>query len=131
MQKKKKRYPNSGYPYPTRISGYLPGSTRPVSDPNLKLQYPGITRIRLEYKNTQIRIRKNGYLHYSYPVPDGYTRPVFTPISCSYKWGFLAPQKQSSALRDLLEKVLKSIPTNFLIPLKTNFQESFSGSSCR
>jgi hypothetical protein len=71
MQKKKKNgYPNFGYPYPTRIFGYLPGSIGSVSVPNPKLHYPGITRIR---------IRKNMYLHYPYPVPGGYTRPVFTP----------------------------------------------------
>jgi hypothetical protein len=29
------------------------------------------TRIRPEYKTTRICIRKNGYLHYPYPVPDG------------------------------------------------------------
>jgi hypothetical protein len=51
MQKKEKRVPNSGYPYPTRIYEYLSGSPRSVSDPNPKLQYPGITRIRPEYKN--------------------------------------------------------------------------------
>jgi hypothetical protein len=45
------------------------------------MYYAGITRIRLEYKNNRIRIRKNGYLHYPYPVPDGYTQPVFTPRS--------------------------------------------------
>jgi hypothetical protein len=45
----------------------------------ITLQYPGITRIRPEYKTTRTRIRKNGYLHYPYPVPDGYTRLVFTP----------------------------------------------------
>jgi hypothetical protein len=74
MQKKKKRVPVSD-----PNIGYLPGSPRSVSDPNPKLQYPGITRIRPENKNTRICIRKNGYLHYPYPVPDGYTRPVFTP----------------------------------------------------
>jgi hypothetical protein len=80
MQKKKKNgYPNSGYPYPTRISGYLPGSIG--SDPNPKLHYSGITRIRPEYKNTRIRIWKNEYLHYMYLIPGGYTRPVFTPTS--------------------------------------------------
>jgi hypothetical protein len=46
-----------------------------------KLQYPDITRIRPEYKNTRSCIRKNGYLHYPYPVPDGYTRPIFTPTN--------------------------------------------------
>jgi hypothetical protein len=51
---------------------------RSVSDPNLKLQYLGITHIHTEYKNTGIRIRKNGYLHYPYLVPDRYTRPIFT-----------------------------------------------------
>jgi hypothetical protein len=45
------------------------------------LHYPGITRIRPEYKNTRIRIRKTGYLHYPYPVPGGYTRPAFTLVS--------------------------------------------------
>jgi hypothetical protein len=75
----KKRVPNSGYPYPTRISRYLPSSPHSLSDPNLKLHYPGITRICPEYKNTWICIRKNGYLHYLYPVPGRYTRPVFSP----------------------------------------------------
>jgi hypothetical protein len=37
---------------------YLPGSPRSVSDPNPKLNYSGITRIRPEYKNTQICIQK-------------------------------------------------------------------------
>jgi hypothetical protein len=80
MQKKKNRYPDSRYPYPTRISGYLSGSTRFVSDPNPKMHYLGITRIRPKYKNIRIRIRKNGYLYYPYPVHDEYTRTVFTPI---------------------------------------------------
>jgi hypothetical protein len=47
-------------PYPTRISECLLDSNRSVSGPYLKLHYPGITRIRPEYKNTQIRIRKMG-----------------------------------------------------------------------
>jgi hypothetical protein len=47
MQKNKQ----NGYPNLTRISGYLLGSPRSVSDPNPKLQYLGITRIYLEYKN--------------------------------------------------------------------------------
>jgi hypothetical protein len=93
MQKRKNEYPNSGYPYPTRISSYLSGSTRSVSDPNPKLYYPDITRIRPEYKNTRIHIRKmvpNQYSYpvpvsgtlpnqYSYPVPVSGTLPVFTP----------------------------------------------------
>jgi hypothetical protein len=68
----------NGYPYPTRLSRYLPGSPRSVSDPNPKLQYPGINRIRPEYKNIWICIRKNGYLHYPYPVPDPFSPlPMF------------------------------------------------------
>jgi hypothetical protein len=51
-RKRKNGYTNSRYPYPTQISGYLPDNPRFVSDPNLKLQYPGITCIRPEYKNT-------------------------------------------------------------------------------
>jgi hypothetical protein len=78
-RKRKNGYPNSGYPYPTRISGYLPGSTRSVSDPNPKLYYQGITRIRPEYKNTRIRIRKIVPNQYPYPVPISGTLPVFTP----------------------------------------------------
>jgi hypothetical protein len=90
MQKKKKRVPefrvpvsdpNSGYPNPTRIFGYLPGSTRSVSDPNPKLYYPGITRIRPEYKNNRIRIRKMVPNQYPYSVPVSGTLPVFTPSS--------------------------------------------------
>jgi hypothetical protein len=79
MQKRKNEYPNSGYPYPTRISGYLPGSTRSVSDPNPKLYYPGITHIRPEYKNTRICIRKMVPNQYPYLVPVSGTVPVFTP----------------------------------------------------
>jgi hypothetical protein len=78
MQKKKKmgtRIPG------TRIRPEYSGSPNSVSDPNPKLQYPSIIRICSEYKNTRIRIRKNRYLYYSYLVPDGYTRPVFTPSS--------------------------------------------------
>jgi hypothetical protein len=40
---------------------------------------------------------------------------------------FLGSQKQSTALRDLLKKMLKSNPTNFLDALKTDSQELFSG----
>jgi hypothetical protein len=59
MQKKKKNgYLNFGYPYLTRISRYLTGSHRFVSDPNLKLDYLGITRICPKYKNTRIHIQK-------------------------------------------------------------------------
>jgi hypothetical protein len=61
-----------------RISGYLPGSTRSVSDPNLKMYYPGITCIRPEYKNTRIRIRKMVLNQYPYQVPVSGTLPVFT-----------------------------------------------------
>jgi hypothetical protein len=90
MQKRKNGYPNSGYPYPTRISGYLPGSTRSVSDPNPKLYYPGITRIRPEYKNNCIRIRKIFPNQYPYPVPISGTLPVFTPtcdtVDSQKKW---------------------------------------------
>ena len=80
-RKRKNGYPNSGYPYPTPISGYLPGSVRSVSDPNPKLYYPGITRIRPEYKNICIRIRKMVPNQYPYPVPVSGTLPVFTPIT--------------------------------------------------
>jgi hypothetical protein len=52
MQENKNGYMNSRYSYPARIFRYLPGSPRSVSDPNPKLQYPGITCIRPEYKNT-------------------------------------------------------------------------------
>jgi hypothetical protein len=82
MQKRKSEYPNFGYPYPTRISEFLPGSPRSIFDPNPKLNNPGITRIHPKYKNTQICIRKNEYLHNSYLVPAGYTWPVFTPTLC-------------------------------------------------
>jgi hypothetical protein len=58
---------------------YLPGSNRSVSDPNSKLQYPGITCIRLEYKNVWIRIEKTGICTNPYLVPDEYNRPIFTP----------------------------------------------------
>ena len=80
MQKKKKRVPEFQVPVSDLNIWYFSGSHRSVSDPNLKLQYPGITRTRPEYKTTRIRIRKNGYLHYPYPILAGYTRPVFTPI---------------------------------------------------
>jgi hypothetical protein len=79
MQKKKKRVPEFRVPVSDPNIRVFTGYTRSVSDPNPKLHYPGITRIRPEYKNTRIRIWKNGYLHYPYPVPGGYTRPVFTP----------------------------------------------------
>jgi hypothetical protein len=79
MQKKKKRVPKFRVPVSDPNIRVFTGSPRSVSDPYPKLQYLGITHIRVEYKNTRIRIRKNGYLHYPYPVPDGYTRPVFTP----------------------------------------------------
>jgi hypothetical protein len=58
MQKKKKRVPEFRVPVSDPNIRYLPGSTRSVSDPNPKVYYPGITRIRPEYKNTRIRIRK-------------------------------------------------------------------------
>jgi hypothetical protein len=74
MQKKTNQVPISV----PNIRVYLPDSSRYISDPNPKLQYPGITRIHPEYKNTRIHIRKNGYLPYLYPVPDAYIRPVFT-----------------------------------------------------
>ena len=79
MHKKKKRVPEF------RVC---------VSDPNIrvftgsyflrtrhesKAAVSGYYPICPKYKNTRIRIRKNGYLHYLYPIPDGYTRPVFTP----------------------------------------------------
>ena len=51
-------------PYPTRIWSYNI-RVLPVSVPNIKLP--------------ESVSEKNGYLHYPYPVPDGYTRPVFTP----------------------------------------------------
>jgi hypothetical protein len=74
---KKNGYPNSGYTYPTRISGYLPGSIGSVSDPNPKLHYPGITRIRPKYKNTRIRIRKTGIytirIWYPTVIPDPFS----------------------------------------------------------
>jgi hypothetical protein len=85
MQKKKKRVPEFRVPVsdpnPTRIFEYLPGSTRSVSDPNPKLYYPGITRIRREYKNNRIRIQKMVPNQYPYPVPVSGTLPVFTPSS--------------------------------------------------
>jgi hypothetical protein len=42
----------------TRISWYLPGSPRSVSDLNPKLNYQGIIRIYPEYKNIRICIEK-------------------------------------------------------------------------
>jgi hypothetical protein len=50
-------------PYPTRIRSYTIW-VLPVSIPNIKISNPYM---------------KNGYLHYPYPVPGDYTRPVFTP----------------------------------------------------
>jgi hypothetical protein len=38
------------------ISGYLPGSSRSESDPNLKLSYLGTSCIRPKYKSNQICI---------------------------------------------------------------------------
>jgi hypothetical protein len=77
----------NGYSYSTRISGYLPGSHRSVSDPNPELQYPGITRIRPEYKNTRIRIRKMGIctirIRYQTGIPD-----LFSPL-CAFTFGSL------------------------------------------
>jgi hypothetical protein len=67
--------------YPTRISGYFPGSARSVSDPNLKLQYPGITRIRPEYKTTWIRIKKRVFV---LPVSD--IRRVYPTRFHPYLW---------------------------------------------
>jgi hypothetical protein len=109
-RKWKNGYPNSGYPYPTWIFGCLPGSTRSVSDPNPKLQYPGITRIRPEYKNTRIRIRKNGYLHYPYLVPDGYTRPVFTP-----SWACSRPEPRRGLVRPRCSTKVRIFPIALLL----------------
>jgi hypothetical protein len=78
-RKRKNGYP--GYPYPTRISRYLPGSHRSVSDPNSKLQYPSITHIRPEYKNTRIRIQKTGICTICIRYP---TR--FHPYSIQLQW---------------------------------------------
>jgi hypothetical protein len=44
------------------------------------MYYPGITRIRPEYKNTRIRIRKMVPNQYPYPVAVSGTLPIFTPI---------------------------------------------------
>jgi hypothetical protein len=79
MQKKKK----NGYPYPTRISGYLSGSSRSVSDPNMKLQYPDITRIRPEYKITRIRI-------WVFALSISGTRRVYLTRFHPYSWVFSA-----------------------------------------
>jgi hypothetical protein len=56
MQKKKKRVPEFRVPVSDPNIRVFTGYTRSVSDPNPKLHYPGITRIRPEYKNTRIRI---------------------------------------------------------------------------
>jgi hypothetical protein len=79
-RKIKNRYPKFGYSYPTRISKYLSGSPYFIYDPNLKLHYPGTTRICLIYKNTRI--------YYPYLVLDGYTRPNFTP-TCNWIFIFI------------------------------------------
>jgi hypothetical protein len=78
MQKKKKWVP-IGYPYPTRIFGYLPGSHRSVSGPNPKLHYSGITRICLEYKTPESVFEKRVFT-LSVSGNRRYTLLVFTPI---------------------------------------------------
>jgi hypothetical protein len=91
MQKNKKRVPEFQVPYPTRISRYLLGSPRSLSDPNPKLQYPGITRIRPEYKNTQIHIEKTGICTIRIRYPTGIPRPIFTPTTkarCGLEMGW-------------------------------------------
>jgi hypothetical protein len=60
MQKKKKRVPEFWILVSDPNFRYLPGCTRSVSDPNSKLYYPGITRIRPEYKKYQYSYPKNG-----------------------------------------------------------------------
>jgi hypothetical protein len=66
------------------MSGYLPCSTRSVSDPNPKLYYLGIIRIRPKYKNTRIRIRKwsqiSTRIRYPFRVPC-----LFSPLSAVEK----------------------------------------------
>jgi hypothetical protein len=69
----------NGYPYPTRISRYLPCSPRSVSDLNPKLHYPNITRIHPEYKNTRICIRKTGICAIRIRYPTGISDP-FSPL---------------------------------------------------
>jgi hypothetical protein len=69
----------NGYPYPTRIPSYLTGSPRSISDPNPKLQYSGITRIRPEYKNTRICIQKTGICTICIRYPTGISDP-FSPL---------------------------------------------------
>jgi hypothetical protein len=77
MQKRKNGYPNSGYPYLTRISGYLPSSPRSVSDLYPKLQYPSTTRIRPEYKNTESVSEKTDIciirIRYPMDIPDPFS----------------------------------------------------------
>jgi hypothetical protein len=54
-----------------------------VSDPNPKLQYAGITRIRPEYKNTRICIRKTDIctirIRYPTGIPDLFSSLPQTP----------------------------------------------------
>jgi hypothetical protein len=109
MQKKKKRVPNSGYPYPTRISGYLPGSIGSVSDPNSNLHYPGITRIRLEYKNTCIRIRKKRVFALSVSS----TRQVYLTRFHPYQWIQHHPTRSVLAFHIMVIK--KSLKRRFSV----------------
>jgi hypothetical protein len=71
---------NSRYPYPTRISGYLPSNIGSVSDPNLKLHYLGITRIVPNIKISVFVSEKTGIcticIWYPADIPD-----LFSPLS--------------------------------------------------
>jgi hypothetical protein len=64
----------------TRISWYLPGSPRSVSDLNPKLNYQGIIRIYPEYKNIRICIEKMSIWTICIRYPAGTSGP-FSPLS--------------------------------------------------
>jgi hypothetical protein len=93
-------YPNSGYPYPTQIFGYLSGSPRSVSVPNLKLHYPGITCIRPEYKNTWIFIQKMSICTICIRYLVGIPNP-FSPLELGSSCGSTLESSSSRSRRDV------------------------------
>lgn len=66
----------NGYPYPIRISGYSPNSSRSKSE--VQVLFIFVPNIKVSKS-----VSKNGYLYYPYLIPDEYTQPVFTPSSKS------------------------------------------------
>jgi hypothetical protein len=105
-RKRKNGHPDSGYRYPTWISGYLLGSLGSVYDPKSEAALSKYYSYSPKYKNIHIRIRKNNIYTIHIPYPTSFSpltaptqiHPVSPPPFFHRKWAPRSTAPPSSCL---------------------------------